>query len=326
MRTVVTGGAGFIGSHLIEALVARGDDVTCVERPGAGLAWLDGLPVPVLEIGLDGGPRLARAFDSARAVFHLAGLTHARSAADYYAVNTEGTARVLEAAAAHGDAAPRVILASSLAALGPCRNGALLSARSVPYPISHYGQSKLLAEAAVHAFADRVPSTVLRFGSVYGPRERGILRMFRWVRRGVALTIGGWERELSLLYVRDAVEALLAAADGGTADGRAYCVAHPEPVTWARVARAVGRALGREPALVSLPAPVARGVALAAEVGAVLRRRPTILSRDRVREMAQARWVCDPSRAIRDLGFRAEVPLERGVAETAAWYREAGWL
>src|SRR5205809_7646385 len=105
---------------------------------------------------------------------------------------------------------------SSLAAIGPCRNGDLLSPDTVPFPISHYGHSKLLAEAVAHAYADRVPTTIIRPPSVYGPREPGVLKFFRFVRRGLALTIGAWVRELSLIYVRELVDVLISGDAGIT--------------------------------------------------------------------------------------------------------------
>src|SRR2546428_442907 len=85
MRAVVTGGAGFIGSHLIEALVQRGDEVVCVERPGASRRWLDGLDVCYRDSGLEDVAQLAAALAGANVVFHLAGLTEARSSRDFYA-------------------------------------------------------------------------------------------------------------------------------------------------------------------------------------------------------------------------------------------------
>src|SRR2546425_3332289 len=88
MRAVVTGGAGFIGSHLIEALVQRGDEVVCVERPGASRRWLDGLDVCYRDSGLEDVSELTAALAGADVVFHLAGLTEARAPQDFYAVNT----------------------------------------------------------------------------------------------------------------------------------------------------------------------------------------------------------------------------------------------
>jgi nucleoside-diphosphate-sugar epimerase len=326
MRAVVTGGAGFIGSHLIEHLLREGHEILCIERDGASTHWLDGLDIETVFGGVEDEPGLCRSLDGANVVFHLAGLTEARTPGDYYRVNTNGTATVLRAAAAQGANAPRVILMSSIAALGPCRNGDLLSPDTVPFPMSHYGHSKLLAEAVMHAWADRVPATVLRLPSVYGPREKAALTMFKLVHRGVALTVGDWDREFSLLYVKDLARGLLACAQTPVTEGRTYCMAHPEAVTWRSFATQIGEVVGRSPHLVSVPRSVARVIAVAAEAVASLRHRPAILNRERVREMTQQRWVCDPSRAMTDFGFAPEYPVRRGVAETTDWYRMEAWL
>jgi nucleoside-diphosphate-sugar epimerase len=259
-------------------------------------------------------------------VFHLAGLTEARTPADFYAVNTDGTDRVVRAAARHNGRAPRVILMSSIAAVGPNRNGDALGPDTVPHPISHYGRSKLLAEAVMHAHADRVPGTIIRLAPVYGPRERAVLKLFQLVKRGVAFTVGGWDREASLIYVQDVVQGLLAAAATERAVGRTYCLAHPAPVTWREFALAVGRVMHRTPRLISIHALLAGVVALGGELAGWLTNRVTILNRERVRDLAQPRWVCDTTRAMAEIAFRPRYPLASGVAETATWYQEARWL
>lgn len=326
MKAIVTGGAGFIGSHLIEGLLADGCEVTCVERRGGGRGWLGDLPVGFEPIGLDDEAALRGILEGADVVFHLAGLTEAARPGDLYAVNTEGTASVLRAAATFNGSAPRVILMSSLAASGPCRDGEPLTPDSVPFPLSHYGNSKLLAEAVMHAFEDRVPTTIVRLPSVYGPREKAVLTLFRMIERGVAMTVGGWERQISLIYVKDVVQGLIAAARTPAAAGRTYCLSHPAPVTWAEFARAGGRAVGRMPRLLSLPAWAARVVAVGCEAAARVVRRAAVLNRGRVRELSQERWVCDPSRALGEIGFAPAYPVDRGVAETVAWYRKEAWL
>lgn len=326
MRAVVTGGDGFVGSHLVDALVRQGADVLCIERAEAKPHWVEGLPIRYADCGLADVSRLSRYFDGVDVVFHLAALTHARRAEDFYEINAMGTAHVLQAAASLRVRPPRVVLMSSLAAIGPCRDGELLSPDSVPRPLSEYGASKLQAEAVVQAYRDRVPSTILRFSAIYGPRERAVLRLFQMVSHGVALTIGSWEREVSLVYVADAVQALLAAGKRPRAIGRTYCVAHPVPVVWTDFAKAVGQAVGRKPSLVGIPVSAARIVAVATELTATMRNTAAFFSREKLRELAQPRWVCDTSRAEAELGFRAEYPAERGIRETAAWYREARWI
>jgi nucleoside-diphosphate-sugar epimerase len=326
MRAIVTGGAGFIGSHLIEALVARGDGVVCLERPGASRGWIEGTPVGWEPVGLEDVEELRRVFAGAEVVYHLAGLTEACRPADLYAVNTLGTARVLEAAATWNGSAPRVVLMSTLAAAGPCRDGEALSRDTVPFPLSHYGNSKLRAEAVVHALADRVPGTIFRFPSVYGPRERSALALFRMVNHGIALTVGAWDREISLIYVKDVVQGLIAAATTERAAGKTYCLAHPQPVTWRRFAEAAGEAIGRRPRLVSVGPRVAWPIAVGCELVARTRGQAAVLNRDRVREISQERWVCDPSRAMDEIGFEPQYSVERGVPETVDWYREMKWL
>lgn len=326
MRAVVTGGAGFIGSHLVERLVDRGDEVICVEHAQADTSWVTHLPIDYRTHGVERTAALRAALDGADVVFHLAALTQARRSSDYYAVNTEGTARVLEAAAQLGSRAPRVILASSLSAVGPGLPGRPITLADVPRPLSHYGRSKLLAEVMMRAYRDRVPGVILRLSAVYGPRERAVLKFFRMVEHGIALTVGEWTREVSMLYVQDLVEGFLAAASHTDAIGHTFYLAHPEPLSWRHFADVVSHELGRSPRLVSVPSAVARVVAVGAELTALVARSAAILNRDRIREITQAAWVCDVSPAVERLGFRPRYSLADGVHATASWYREAGWI
>jgi nucleoside-diphosphate-sugar epimerase len=183
-----------------------------------------------------------------------------------------------------------------------------------------------MAEEVVHAWADRVPATILRLPSVYGPRESGVLEFFRLVHRGLALTVGRWDRELSMLFVGDAVQGIIAAGTAPNTIGLTYCLAHPVPVTWTAFARAVGQALGRRPRMVSLPRAAGWVIARTAEAWARLRGRAALLNVEKLREMIQPRWVCDPRPAMQDFQFHPAVAIGPGAALTAEWYRKAGWL
>jgi len=326
MRTVVTGGAGFVGSHLVEKLLDRGDEVVCIERPGAGPGWLEGQDIEFHDCGLGESPLLRDLVCSADVVYHLAALTEARTPAECFEVNTRGTANVLKAATGCQGSPPRVVFMSSLAAVGPAQKGESLTADTAPRPLSHYGRSKLHAEAVIHAYADRVPAVICRFPAVYGPRDRVVLKLFHMVARGFALTIGPWDREVSVVHAFDAVDGLVAAGTEAKAPGRTYNLAHPQAITWGQFVLAIGRALGRRPLKLAVPVPAARSIALAAEAVAWLGRRAAVLNRDRVCELSQSRWVCDSTAAMAEIGFQPRYSLETGVVETAVWLRRNQWI
>ena len=326
MRALVTGGAGFVGSHLVEKLLDRGDEVVCIERPGAHRGWIEGLDIDFHDCGLGETALLGNLVCGADVVYHLAALTEARTPDECYEVNTQGTANILKAAAGCACSPPKVVFMSSLAAVGPAPAGGCLTADTPPRPLSHYGRSKLHAEAVIHAYADRVPAVICRFPALYGPRDRVVLKLFSMVARGFALTIGPWDREISVLHAADAVDGLIAAAKMPGAVGSTYNLANPQPITWGEFVMAIGQALGRRPLKFAVPVIAARPIALAAEAVAWLGHRAAVLNRDRVREISQARWVCDPGSAMAEIGFQPRFSLEAGVAETAEWLRRNQWI
>ncbi len=325
MKAVVTGGPGFVGSHLVERLSSENAQVVCIEHPRADRRWLERAAVDFRPCGLACVDELTDHLRGADVVYHLAALTKARRPEDYYQVNTEGTASIVKAAARQ-QTPPLIVLASSLAAIGPSTATEDLSDRTTPHPLTHYGNSKLLAEAVMHSYADEVPSVVFRLSSVYGPRELALLKLFQMIRHGLALTVGSWDREASLLYVHDLVDAFMMVTKATNAVGRTFCLAHPTPTTWEQFALLIGRALDRRPKLISVPRPVAQGIAIAAEFGAWVSRSSATLNREKICEITQERWVCDVTRTLEMLRFVPQYPVERGVQLTADWYRQNGWI
>ena len=326
MRAVVTGAAGFVGSHLVERLLDRGDEVVAIERPRAQRGWLKGLDLEFHTCGLNDPSRLRGLIAGSDVVFHLAALTEARTPTECYTVNTHGTANVVRAAAAAGSQSPRLIFMSSLAAVGPSLRGTKLGGDAIPMPLSHYGRSKLQAEAVIHAYADRVPSVICRFPAIYGPRDRVVAKLFWMVAHGIAMTVGPWHRQVSLVHAADAVSGLLTAAESPVAPGRIYNLAHPVPVTWGEFVAAAAKSIGRDPLLVALPVGTAKIVAIAAEAIARVRNKAAVQNRDRVRELAQACWVCDTGPATSELGFLPRYSLQNGVDDTVSWLRKVQWI
>jgi nucleoside-diphosphate-sugar epimerase len=260
--------------------------------------------------------------DGADVVFHVAGRVAARSEAEFLRVNRDGAARVARIAARAGVA--RFVLVSSLAVTGPSRRGHPVDETSGPGPVTTYGRSKKAGEEAVRGAG--VPVTVIRPPAVYGPRDRAFLPLFRAASRGVVPLLGDGGKELTLVHAADLARALVAAATRAATLGGTYHAGHPQPVTQRALAEAVGRAVGHRVRCVTLPAPAVRAVLGAAGAATRALGRAPLLDGDKANELLASSWVCSSEAIRRDAGWAAEIPLDRGLAETARAYREAGWL
>ncbi len=317
---LVTGGTGFVGSHLLERLAPAGEPVRCLLRrksiPRKLPAGIE--PVPG---DLETGEGLSDALRGVDVVIHLAGVTKALAPADYYSGNAGATERLMEAMA--GGSA-RLVHVSSLAAAGPSPDGVPLTEDAAPRPLSHYGKSKLAAEQIVRRMSP--DAIIIRPPVVYGPRDTDVFQLLKSISRGVVLEISGGERWFSAIYVEDLAEGLMAASRATAAAGRTYYMAHRETISWRNFGEAAAGIMHRRPRVLRLPVGAARGVGWLAEVWARIQGRPGIISRDKISEAEWPYWTCDPSRAALELGFEAKTSLEVGLSRTLAWYKEAGWL
>jgi nucleoside-diphosphate-sugar epimerase len=325
-RALVTGGTGFVGSHLVELLLRRGYDVTCLVRDPVRLQWLTGLKVRIVQGDCVRPESLASAVRGVSVVFHVAGLTKARHSRDYYAVNHAGTRNLLEACAQQNPGIKKFLLVSSLAAAGPSPDGKPVKIADVPRPITDYGRSKLLAEEETLKYKDVFPIAIVRPSAVYGPRDRDMFELFRWARRGLTLEITGGERYLNPCYVGDLVAAMILAGENETESGSVYFVAENRSYSWSEFKEALLSTGGVKARTIKIPYAAAYLIGLVSEFGGLFTSRPALTNRQKVREAAQKYWICDLSKTERELGFRHEYPLRRGLEITWQWYRDNNWL
>lgn len=319
---LVTGGTGLVGSHVVDALLETGLSVRCTVRATSNLRWLEGKAVELVEADLTAGA-LGQAVAGVDGVVHCAGLTRG-SRRELLAANQEGT-RALLAACGDTGRQGRFVFCSSQAAAGPGRPDRPRRVTDVPAPVSDYGRSKLAAEEEVLGQSDRLGITILRPAAVYGPRDEDTLPYFRMASRGLLVAPGLRERLVQLVHVRDVAQAMLKALQRDEALGRTYFVAHPEVVSWRRMAAAMTQALGRRAVTLRLPS------ALVGAAGAISElfgggRRTGQLDRRRARDMAMRAWTCDVDRTIEELDWSPAFDIEEGFRDSAEWYRKEGWL
>jgi nucleoside-diphosphate-sugar epimerase len=348
-RALVTGATGFIGWHLVNALLAEGVEVVGLRRPSSDISRLAGRGVKWVRGDVRVAESLRPAVERVDAVYHLTGLTASLGRRQFFRVNEQGTRNLLSACAARPNP-PVVILVSSLAAAGPARAGRPLTEDSPSCPVSQYGKSKRAAELAAHEFADSVPVTIVRPPLVFGPWDECVLRIFRPIWRfGIHWNSGWFTRPLSLIHATDLANALLQAARRGRrlehalpvpqdTTGRAsgtlsspnhegyYLVAADEQPTYAEFGRRIASALGRRTVVLRTPPLATWGVAGVNELRARLSRRPHIFSWDKAREARAGAWTCSAERASQELGWRCDADLDTRLHETAEWYLQQGWL
>ena len=326
-RVLLTGATGFVGGHVARALCAAGWTVRAIARDPAarGAREIAGLPVEVIAGDLSSGSSaaLAAAAEGCTAIVHAAGLVKAASLAAYREVNALGTERLLAAARQTAPGA-LFVLVSSQAAAGPAREGRPVAEGDPARPVSWYGLSKREGEEAV-ARLWTGPWIVLRPGIVYGPGDRGLLRLFASAARGLLPVPAGLAR-VQLISARRAAAGIAAAAERASLSGRTGFLCEPEAVSIGDLARMIAR-LAEPPARLL---PVPDFVVRLAGTLETLREKVTGRSRpfnaDKAREVLAGDWLCDPAPMLRDLDLPAASPLQDGLRETWDWYRERGWL
>ena len=325
MIAAVTGATGFIGRALALRLAASGTHVLALVRDTARAGNLASTPGIELVRGDLRDPAV-RSDLTARAgiVYHLAGLTSARTRREFLAVNADATG-ALAAAAARSPTPPKLVLVSSLSVAGPRTAERPAREDDPPAPMNGYAESKLRGEELLRSEGAGLRWTIVRPPWVYGPGDRATLALFRLAARGFFPSVRGGCMEISLVHVHDLVEALVLAGEAAAADGRIYYVADGEAHTVAQLGRALLAACGGGRAL-HVPGFVFRFMGLAGEAAAWLTSRAPLLGRDKTCEGLQPGWVCDDARIRAELGYCSRVNLAEGVAVTLAWYRTQGWV
>ena len=323
---LVTGANGFVGSHLTEALLARGYRVRCMVRRTSNLTFIRHLPVEWAYADVCDAEGLGQACQGVDAVCHCAALTRAVDQQTFLRVNAQGTEALARAAVQTNPALKRFLFVSSQAAAGPSRGADdCVDESRPPQPITWYGVSKWAAEQALLNMDDRLPLTIIRPSPVFGPRDRDFFAYFDLVKHGLQLELGRHERRVSLVYVRDLVELICLALDSEAAVGQTY-FGCGQPHSYAELSQAITRALNKRTLRIILPVAILTFIGLGARLQERLTGRPALLNEQRILDMRQPYWLCSGEKARRELGFSVRVDLEPAVQETATWYLENGWL
>jgi nucleoside-diphosphate-sugar epimerase len=321
-EVLVTGGNGFVGRHLVRALLHRGSSVRVLALPDEDTRWLERHGVWVYRGDVRLRDTLAAPMQGVDAVFHLAAMMDVwRPLADYRAVNVSGTVNVCRAALASG--VRRLVHMSSSSVYGPAGGAAVdETAPLEPFP-DPYPVTKAEGELAVAGLVanEGLPAVILRPDQIFGPGDRMHFgRIAARLRAGRGVIVGSGENRVPLVYVADAVQALLLAQQHKHAVGQAYNVSAARPLTQRAFLEAIARALGVAPPRVRIPY---RALYLAGWLGERAARLTPGSHRPPITRLGVSFIGSDCffaiDKATRELGYKPAVELDRGVRLTAAW-------
>jgi nucleoside-diphosphate-sugar epimerase len=328
MKVLVTGATGFLGSHVAEMLTGAGHTVVALVRKTSNTKFLSELPNVELAVGaVEDRDSVFTAMRGVDAVVHSAGLVKARGEQEFFAINTEGTRNVLDAAAEVAPGIRRFVFVSSLAAIGPSHDGRPVPGDAEPRPVTHYGRSKLAAEQLVVARKDTLPVVVLRPPMIYGPRDNESFAFFQSVSRRFLPYLGDGKNTMSVIYATDAAAACVRAIESEITSGSRYFIDDGEVYVWRDMLGDIERALEAKALIrIGVPFSLLRGVAFASEGIGKLTGKAVMLTRDKVNELTAPHWVCDSTTTRHDLGWEPRVKWPEGTRKAVEWYRANGWL
>lgn len=345
MRILVTGASGFIGSFIVEEGLRRGHEMWAGMRATSSRKYLKDERTNFAELDFGNPERLCKQLEDYKTDFggwdiivHAAGATKCVCPEDFFRTNTEGTRHFVDALRALEMVPKRFVFISSLSVFGAIRETPVRKATpdnpwiyapiretDPPQPNTAYGKSKLAAEQYLKSL-EGFPYVILRPTGVYGPRERDYFVMAQSIKQHVDFCVGYRPQEITFVYVQDLVQAVFLAMEKKVvrrefflSDGHVY---HSTDFS-----DLVREELGR-PLMLRIKAPewFLKTVCNVNGSFCTWRKKTTTLNKDKFHILCQRNWQCDITPAERELGYKPEFPLARGVREAIAWYRKEGWL
>ncbi|MBC7889351.1 MAG: NAD(P)-dependent oxidoreductase [Ferruginibacter sp.] len=325
-KVLITGASGFLGYHIIQAAIEKGLDVYAAVRTNSNIEHLDKLPVHYLYLNYDNREEMTRQLTENKIdyIIHAAGVTKAIRQEVYNLVNATYTLNLAKAAEKLGGNLKKMVFISSLAAVGPLGDYRdKITEQTCPNPVTAYGRSKLLAEKNLANIA--IPTTILRPTAIYGPRDRDIFIMVKTLNKGLDPYIGKMLQQLSFVHVKDVAEVAVNSLFMNNArgiynitDGHSY-----NRYQFSDIARIL---LKKNALRFHIPMPLVKMLAYILETTNGWLKKPSVINREKLQELAAKNWICDISKAKKELAFSPQFDLQSGLEDSIAWYVKNKWI
>jgi nucleoside-diphosphate-sugar epimerase len=309
----VTGASGFLGRYIVRALSEDGRRVRALVRRYPVHDQLSDSKFEAVPGDLSNLSSLHRLVRGAHSIVHAGGLIKARDSRDFYRVNVEGTANLVDAVNA-SDTPMRLVLVSSMAARAP--------------HLSPYAATKNAAEEIVRTRLLPLHEwIIIRPAAVYGPWDRETLAVLKAVSLGVALRPGGRQGRVCLVHARDVAAAVaMLSARGQPGHEYEICDSRFDGYLWEEITDAAARVLDIRTMPIALPAWAMRCAGGVGSVLSQLTMSPSMLTIHKVRELLHPDWSSTRDSQPPGWLWQPQIDLNCGFLETIAWYQTRGWL
>lgn len=321
MNILITGATGFIGRHLIRALVRKGFHCTCLVRTGSVVDEIGKLDnIKIVYGDITDKRSLPKCIQDVQVIYHLAAQVGYWGVPDekFFAVNVEGTRNLLEIA--HESNVQHFIFCSTPGVQG---KGYMYASEKLPYNPPHiYEFTKAEAEKTILAFKEKKVNpqvTILRPDFVYGPGDLRRLPLYRAIKNKKFFLIGDGMTTLHPTFVGDAVEGFCLFPNNPISFGQTYNIAGPHVLTVKEYIRTIAETLKVPLPRLRIPIPLALSFAIICETASQISGKAPLLSLSKV-DFLTKHHGCDTSKAMEQIGYRAKVDLKAGMRRTINWY------
>lgn len=333
-KILVTGASGFIGSFLVEEGLAEGMQVWAGVRKSSSRKYLQDERIRFAELDFTDSDRLSSQLQKHKTehggwdyIIHCAGVTKCIDKAGFEIGNYWATRHFIETLVSLDMVPKNFIFISSLSVFGPVREKdySPICETDIPAPNTAYGISKLNTEKYLQGLKN-FPYVIFRPTGVYGPREKDYFLMVESICNHVDFVAGYKRQDITFIYVKDLVQAVYLAIKKNVTY-RSYFVSDGEVYNSRTFSDLIRKELGN-PWMIRFvcPLPLLKIISSVVDLFSRFTHKPSTLNGDKYNIMKQRNWRCDITPVIRELGYRPEYNLERGVKETIRWYKEEEWI
>jgi nucleoside-diphosphate-sugar epimerase len=321
ITALITGATGFIGSHLVEALVAKNWQVTCLVRPQSRTGFLENFPVNILRGLVDDRDFLTEAVKGQNYIFHLAARIRSARREVYDRANFLFTRDLARACLRENPDVTRFVYVSSIAAAGPSSPGEIQAETRAPAPTSEYGRTKLKGEETIKEMWGRMDSTIIRPPNVYGPRQKETELLIKLIKKRIVPLLKHDKKTTSLIYVKDLVKGILRAAQSTKANREIYYLTDETVYSWKELILTIKKHVLGDSLYIPLHENIITSVAWLTDVLKSTHLVRSYFGRRAWRAMIQTSWLFSSDKAAKDFGFSPEYSLDEGIKETVTYYK-----